>query len=224
MTARSGTRILLACLCLAAAAAAGPVSAGSVEADRPLQLAEGLSEGTGVLNTKSYHGIDTGRPVSVVALDDTDLNLKFRAQIIDQLRTAGYSVVDQADLELSFDNEVMQGAIESSGPSLGRLEAGTNTGVGRRSTDTGVDVNVNVWSSSQDSVLGGRKSGGSTRTASQLRVFAVLQDRRSGIRLWEGDARAVMSQSNPDRLGRAMVPPLVEALGQTVRREPFELR
>ena len=189
-----------------------------------LASAEELSEGVGLLNTKMYHRLDSAVPIRVVALDDTNLNLDLRERMVRRLQDANFVLSEQAPLELTFDNEVVQGTFESAQPSLGRLEAGTSTGVGRRSTDTGVDVNVNVWSSTQDSVLGGRKSTGGKRMASQFRIFAVLQDRRSGTRIWEGDVRAMMTQSDLERLGRSMVIPLVDSLGQTVRRERIELR
>ena len=203
----------MGCLALSLAlVAAGPASA------------EGLGDGVGVLNAKMYHPLDGAVPIRVVALDDTNLNLDLRERMVRQLQDAKFVLSEQAPLELTFDNEVVQGTFESAKPSLGRLQAGTSTGVGRRSTDTGVDVNVNVWSSTQDSVLGGRKSAGSKRLASQFRIFAVLQDRRSGTRIWEGDVRAAMTRSDLERLGRSMVVPLVDSLGQTVRREAVELR
>ncbi len=191
--------------------------------DRP-QLAQSPGDGLGVVNSTRYENLDTSLPIKVLALDDTNHNLRLRDEMIVRLEGASYGLSDQADLELSFDTEVVQGHFESAQPSLGKLEAGTNTGVGRRSTDTGVDVEVNVWSSTQDSVLGGRKSAGGKRVVSQFRIFAILQDLRSGTRLWEGDVRAPLGQSDPERLSRSMIAPLIEALGRTVKHEPVELR
>ena len=97
---------------------------------------------------------------------------------------------------------------------LGRLEAGS---------DTGVDFRLNFWSSSQDSLLGGRQSKGETRAANVFHMNAVLRDRRSGKVLWQGDAYSEMIVPDEPRIARSMVRPLVTNLGRTVKGEPFEL-
>ena len=63
----------------------------------------------------------------------------------------------------------------------------------------------------------------SKRKVSQYRVFVILENRRSGTRIWEGEARSPLSQSNPERVAQSMVAPLIDSLGETLRHETVEL-
>lgn len=187
-------------------------------------LAESDQSGVAMVNSQSYEVFDGAAAVKVVPENDSDLNLTFRSRMQDALRQSSRAVSDDGSLELLFDSSVVQGQFSTTKPSLGRLKAGTDTGLGNRSTDTGVDVEVNVWSSSQDSVLGGRKASDDKRVVNQFLITASLRDRRSGKRLWDGEVRSPMGQSDPERLGQAMIGPLIESLGRTVQNEIFQVR
>jgi len=193
-------------------------------AERPggaAQLVQAPAPVVGVVNAASFEPLDRALPVTVQPLDDTDLNLQIRDQILAELRQGAYRVSDPAALELSFDSSVEQGRIPARELSLGHLDAGSEKDA---QSGTGVDVEVNVWSSSQDSVLGGRKEAEGKRKVSQFHINAELRSLRDGTLIWRGDVFADMDLSGPEQLSGQLVLPLVASLGRTVRNQPFGAR
>jgi hypothetical protein len=60
-------------------------------------------------------------------------------------------------------------------------------------------------------------------TPAQYRIDMTIDDNASGMRIWQGWAIADLSQGEPAALARAMVPRLVDSIGQTVREQVFSL-
>ena len=85
-------------------------------------------------------------------------------------------------------------------------------------------LNLNVWSSSQDSLLGGRQTGtAESRRANLLHMNAVLRDRETGKILWQGDAYCEMLSADEARIASSMVVPLTANLGRSVEAQPFDI-
>src|SRR3546814_738365 len=113
---------------------------------------------------------------------------------------------------LLFEAEVVPADLAPPPPSLGSA----------RVDEGGAEVSVNVWSSSQDSVLGGRQAG-PDEGSNVFHINAVLRDRKSGEVVWQGDAYYVLREPESERIARALVPLLVDRIGQSVVRDPIEL-
>lgn len=186
------------------------VIAGSLS---PAQLAQSPQPAApGFLTTQAFKDAPAGETITVALYDDNDLNLRLKSEFETELKAREREVVEaKTGLLLLFDTEVIPTDQVPKGPSLGSARAGS----------TGVDVNVNVWSSTQDSVLGGRKKPGALGT-SVFHMNAVLRDQASGEVFWQGDAYHEMLTADTERIARSMVPLLVEKLGQTTTHEPFE--
>lgn len=153
--------------------------------------------------------------VAVSPYDDSDLNLRIKADFEEQLAVQQRGRVEseaRADYLLLFESGVIPAAAVPQGPSLGSAEV----------TEGGVDVTVNVWSSEKDSVLGGRQEQPDVES-SVFHINAVLRERSSGKVVWQGDAYYRLAGPETERIARAMVAPLVEKIGQSVAREPFEI-
>ncbi len=166
----------------------------------------------GVVKTVAYAAVDFERPIMVTALDDDEVNLAIKARIEDELRRAGRAVAAHGSLRLSFETKVIAGRFVATEGDMGRFEA--NSG--------GVNLQLNIWSTSRDSLLGGRQK----RDGRQANVFhmnATLRDQETGRVLWQGDAFCAMLSADTERIGASMVAPLIANLGRTTKDAPFHI-
>ncbi|WP_340118569.1 hypothetical protein [Pelagibius sp. 7325] len=201
------------CLVLLAVVPAGghaqqaPAAAGGAEAATP--------RAPGMLTTRTFSPPPQDLAVYVAPYDDSELNLKlqgdFEGRLADKL---GARVTPErtASFLFLFESEVVPAEQAPGRPSLGSA----------RVDEGGAEVNVNVWSSSQDSVLGGRQQPGELGS-SVFHINAVLRDKASGEVVWQGDAYYDLSGPETERVARALVAPLVDKMGQSVVREPLQL-
>ncbi len=195
--------------------ALGPGSAGAANIQSTLQLAQLAANGApGIVTTVALGELPAGQPVAVTPFADDDLSLSVKARFEAALRAAGWSVSDSAALTLSFDTEMIEGRFTQAEANLGRFEA----------SDQGVQLNLNIWSSSQDSLLGGRqKAGAPAREVNLFHMNVVLRDRESGKTLWQGDAYSEMLIADQARIAGSMVAPLTANLGRSVKAQPFDI-
>ena len=105
------------------------------------------------------------------------------------------------------------GRFITASPSLGRLSSNTDN----------TRFEMNIWSSSQDSILGGRHSDRDRRTFSSFEIEATLRERSLGEVVWEGRAIVETERGQVDPYVPRMVESLVQSLGRTVRDGTFPL-
>lgn len=167
----------------------------------------------GVLRSVAYQPMPADQPIRVILFNDTVENIDIKRQIEDELRRTGASIDDDSTLELAIDTEIIDRANSESGPTLGSVAG---------SSEQGYEARLNLWSSSRDSVFGGRKSdSGAAETKFHLNV--ILRDNGTGKFLWQGDAYAVMHQVDSAQVARSMIVPMVASLGQSVTSKAFPI-
>lgn len=204
--------------CLAGAlmlVALGPGALGAGGGVPALQVAQLAANGApGIVTTVALGVIPDGQPIAVTPFADDELSLSIKARFEAALRAAGRPVSDSAPLTLSFDTKVIEGRFTRAEANMGRFEA----------NDDGMQLNLNIWSSSQDSLLGGRqKAGGPSRQVNLFHMNVVLRDRETGKTLWQGDAYSEMLTADRARLAGSMVAPLTASLGRSVTGQPFDI-
>ena len=121
-----------------------------------------------------------GFPIELVVFDDSDTNLEIRESLAAALERNGRLIETGAPLELSLESAIVQPEFSESAPSLGRIRAGNENQTGNRGSEHGVAAEVNVWSSSKDSLLGGRQPRQSRSEHPRFHINAILRDRDSG--------------------------------------------
>ena len=195
--------------------ALGPGALGAGTAESALHLAQLAANGApGIVTTVALGPLPDGQSIAVTPFADDDLSLSVKARFEAALRAAGWPVSDSAPLTLSFDSKIIGGRFTRAEANMGRFEA----------TDEGVQLNLNIWSSSQDSLLGGRQNTGApSRKVNLFHMNVVLRDRVSGKTLWQGDAYCEMLTADPARIAGAMVAPLIASLGRSVTAQPFDI-
>jgi hypothetical protein len=148
----------------------------------------------------------------VMAYSDDDLNLQIVQAFTDSLVEMGHDVSAGAPYAVMLDSRIELGRFETEKGSVGRLKIGSG----------GVEVQLNVWSSSQGSLLTGRQDK-KTRDPNRLRITATLRHLASGKALWRGEALGAIGNAQPLAVGQALVPALAEAFGCSARLEDIAL-
>ena len=188
------------------------------------QLAQGAGGAPGSVTSQVLAKMPEGFPIEVVLFDDSDTNIELRDRLIESLERNGHVVGPDAPLELAFETDVKEADFRPRQPSLGRIQSSNQNQVGNQGSSKGVEAEINLWSSSKDSLLGGRQKSETRSNHPLFHINAILRDRGSGKVLWQGDALCQMLTSNRSRLLRSMAGPLAAAVGKTVVDEPFDLR
>jgi hypothetical protein len=83
---------------------------------------------------------------------------------------------------------------------------------------------MNLWSNSQDSVVGGRRGADSAFATTRYILRATLDDQRTGQRLWQGEASYTGASNDQAGTFAAMAPVLVDGFGETLRPRTFRIQ
>jgi len=210
---------LLLATCFCAATQADDV----IEAPPP-QSAQSETGAPGRVNSVSYKSMPEGFPILVSTYDNTEINVEILDQMTQALQQRGYLVAEDAPLELAFESQTLGVGVADPAPSLGSISGGTGHITGNEGSAMGVEATINLWSSSKDSVLGGRKQSDLATKPTRFHINATLRYRDTGQVVWQGDALCEVVTRDQSRLVRAMVGPLVDSLGETVEAEPFTVQ
>ena len=168
----------------------------------------------GVVHAVSYREVPDRLAVVIQLYDDTDLDLQIREQMIAALRQSDHSITEDALFELSLSSETQVATYQERQSSLGELS----------SEDGGLDVQMNVWSTTHDSLLQGRRNQLRRPGVNTFEIVATLRERTLGSVVWEGRAIVRTDRANAEQLVRPMVDSLVANLGKTVRGDTIPLR
>jgi hypothetical protein len=165
----------------------------------------------GVFRAISYKEITDRISVSVELYDDADLDLLIHSQIVDALRRANHTIDVSPMFELSFRTHFHTAHFRKRGPTLGELSVGD-----------GIDLEMNIWSSTGDSVVTGRRGSSGYIGHTDFEIHATLRELSLGQVVWGGHATALVNRSD-EHVMPSMVDVLVMNIGRTVREERFPL-
>ena len=172
------------------------------------------------VNSVSYQPLPERAIITVRPLDNSDAHMKLKTSIEEALRAKGYGVTKDSPLVLSFDTRDEVGAWSDAGRrTILELRA-----EGGREGGEYAHAKVNVFDSVSGGLLNEGRGGTSITTPSTYRIDVTVDDRTNGRRLWQGWAVANLSYGDRNELDRAMIPVLVQNLGRTTTRQPFNLQ
>lgn len=175
----------------------------------------------GRLNAVSFDPLPQDGAIFVRPLDNSDENLALKIEFERELAARGYVIATSADsLVLTFDTRDEAGAI-SQGDRRHVVELKQRV-IGSRDPED-VSAQVKVFDSGSGALLNRGPRGSRVVTPSQYRLEVDIDDKRAGRRLWQGWAVVRAVQTDRRAINRAAIPILVDAIGQTVRSQPFDL-
>ncbi len=177
--------------------------------------------GEGLLNAVAYKPLARDASIAVQPLDNSDANMVLKEIFENELKARGYAVSDDAPLVLTFETRDTIGVWSGYGQ---RTVIELSNNPDRVGSETPM-VRLHLYDSSRGGMLTeGQRPGGDTRmTPSQYRLDASIDSRSDGKRLWQAWTIADLGQRDGLSLSKAMIPVVVESVGQTVKRQPFVL-
>jgi hypothetical protein len=206
--------VVLALGGLLAGAALLPPAPAAAQGSPPGLTSSAASTGPGRVHASSYGPVPGGLATAVRPWDNSAANLRLKATFADTLSRRGVKLGEgNTPLALNFETEVESLSVPDGGPTLGQVIARNHES----------RVRMNFWSTTQDSLTQGRRGDNATLGTVRYMLRATLDDRRSGTRLWQGEASYTGVPADETATFAAMVPVLLEAYGQTVRQRSFQV-
>ena len=142
--------------------------------------------------------------------DDSDLYLSVKDGMRKAVEKSGHPIKEKAGLELYYSLVETAVEIRGGGPSLGRLEVRT---VNREAR---AQLLVNVWSTNQDSLIGGRRSVGGLSVSNVLIVTLELNRQDNGRCVWRGEGAVELGADTARDVAPALTDAVATRLGQAI--------
>ena len=171
------------------------------------------------VNGVSYEKFERDLPVSVRALDNSDVNIELQKIFEEVLRQQGFTVLANAGLILSFDTKNEEGAWSDAG-NRQLIELKNQDGTPHSNSP---EVRMNLFNSNRGGVLNSGTPGTTEVTPTYYRLDITLENSANGQRLWEGWATAELGLADEITLSKAMVPLLLKNLGKNINQKKFNL-
>ncbi len=174
----------------------------------------------GRLNAVAYQEIPAGTALMVRPLDNSDHNLLLKADFERALRSKGYTISQDAKVAFTFETMDTAGAWTGSGPNP-FVELSNNP------DQTGVEapqVRFNLFNTRRGGILNPERTE-TTRmvTPSSFRIDATIDSLTDGRRFWHGWGIVNVGADDSRERSRALVPPLVDGIGKTIRQQSLQV-
>jgi hypothetical protein len=151
--------------------------------------------------------------IDVQISDDAPRFLRLRDRFIARMKKDAIEIAAGAPLVLFLDVQTVREIQEQRKGSMGQVNIGKGGGVSVRS---------NIWSNTDDSLIGGRKKTANRLSSDRLRITAALNGRDDGRCIWQGRLVHDLRGGDPDRAAERFLPVLAGAIGQSVQARQVE--
>ena len=174
----------------------------------------------GVMNSMSFQAIPENTKLRVEPLDNSDENIALQAKFEDALRDRGFTISPEANLVLTFETRDEIGAWTTTD----RRHVLELKAKGGREGGEKHSARINFYNSQSGGVFNKGSGGTSITTPSEYRIDATIEDSKTGKRWWQGWSVAKLGAWDGRTLTEKMIPVIVDGIGKTIRKEPFEIR
>ncbi len=177
-----------------------------------MALAQGLSLAEGRTSSVALAPIASGGTFAVEMLDDTELNVRLVTDIERSLAERAHPTAAEGRYVLTFETAEIADPLDAGGE-LGSLDADTLRGV---------DVRINLWSTTRDSLLQGRQRA--TRAVPLIRLDMVVRDRAARQIVWQANGVGEIRSVDRYRILQRLVTGMLQNLGETVDGAIVQIR
>jgi hypothetical protein len=171
-----------------------------------------------LMNAVSFRPVPTGATIFVRAMDNSDSNMALLKDFEKSLKRKGYKISPDANLIMTFETREAAGSWVGGGPNR-IVELSNNH------DQSGTDaprVHLNLFNSSRGGLLNSnRKEATRTVTPSSFRIDVTVDNKTDGKRHWQGWSSADTGYASDRKMTRAMIPAIVEGIGQTISQKPI---
>ena len=170
-----------------------------------------------VVSTRICEKLAPKATVQISPADDTALYKSVEKPIRDAVTKSGHPVAKDGQIELYYSIHESPVRVKQGGGSLGRLEVRT---IESRQHAL---LLLNVWSTREDSVLGGKKTKAKEGISNYLLMAVELSRRDNGRCVWRGEGAAELSGQDEKALAGQLARTIMKFLGRAASQEPVVL-
>jgi hypothetical protein len=165
-----------------------------------------------IVSTLICEPLSKGAPVHLTPADDSPLYLSIKDRMKRAVERAGHPVQDATPLQLYYSAVESAVEVREQGPTLGQLDVRT---VNREAR---AQLLVNVWSSSKDSLVGGRKSKSGVSVSNYLIMALELNREDNGRCVWRGEGAVELEGVTAEQAAKVLTDAIAARMGQTIDR------
>ena len=176
--------------------------AGAVDAIVTTQVCEPLTKGT---------------PLHLSPADDSPLYLSIEKRMKAAVEKSGYPVREATPLQLYYTAVESAVEVRRHGPSLGEIDVHTRNQAAR------AQLLINVWSTSKDSIIGGRKNKSSYNVSNFLIMTLELNREDNGRCVWRGEGAVELESVTAQQVAKGLTDAIAARIGQAVERDTVPL-
>lgn len=165
-----------------------------------------LAQGDNVVARASlYKPLQFGFPYSIRLYDDTRVGRIAVEALTKELEGKGVFIDPEGAFQIDLSVERVSAAFDQAGGDLGYV------GTGER----GLELTMNIWSSRQDSLLGGRQQKGRTTSEPLIHLNAIVRDNESNEVIWQGDALAPIRRADEEDAALEAAEAMAQVFGKS---------
>jgi hypothetical protein len=156
-----------------------------------------------------------GHAIDVQVADDTAPMLRIRDGVVAALKKRNSEVSEDASWALDIDATTIRRSAKHKGPTLGSVDDGL--------PEDDVNIRMNLWSTRDDSLIGGRKDEIVSARRDEVRVSITINDKTNGKCLWRGEAVYDTTGRDQWEIAVKVAEILIGTVGQAISNRPLEI-
>ncbi len=158
---------------------------------------DGFAQSNVVARATLYKELQYGFPYAIRLYDDTRMGRAAFKALQDELVRQGVLIDPNGVFRVDISVERISASFDESSGTLGFVGTTDNN----EFVDTrpgGLELTMNVWSSRQDSLIGGRQKKRRSTSEPFVHINAIVRDNESREAIWQGDALAPIYRADEE--------------------------